>query len=298
MRTGIVVETGAADRTRTEMIVADRNNRQKHVRRAEIVLLTVRRSGPCGRREEAVARAAVRREGFGHAWPATMTEHASDFDTSCPARNAEPSGWLGMRTTCRPPQRAVGRGPPVPSPAEAAFGVRWPRQRWRSRLLVPPWDPYGSDRRLACPFRRGARHETNDDLGLGPASPDRRWGGGAAARLLPRSRAVAGAAEPGPGRVPELGRAADRCSARCPRPAAPPRAGGRARGAAAGATAAAITGNDAGKGAAAGAVGGAAAQRGARRQDRRQATAQQQQAGAAFGRATAACMQGRGYTGG
>ena len=83
-----------------------------------------------------------------------------------------------------------------------------------------------------------------------------------------------------------------------PAPASPPRAGGRARGAAAGATAAAITGNDAGKGAAAGAVGGAAAQRGARRQDRRQATAQQQQAGAAFGRATAACMQGRGYTGG
>ncbi|MDO9709524.1 hypothetical protein [Paracraurococcus lichenis] len=77
----------------------------------------------------------------------------------------------------------------------------------------------------------------------------------------------------------------------------PARVGGRARGAAAGATAAAITGNDAGKGAAAGAVGGAAAQRGARRQDRRQAAAQQQQAGAAFDRAMAACMQGRGYTG-
>ncbi|CAH2603178.1 conserved exported protein of unknown function [Rhodovastum atsumiense] len=72
---------------------------------------------------------------------------------------------------------------------------------------------------------------------------------------------------------------------------APP-VGGRARGAAAGATAAAITGNDAGKGAAAGAVGGAAAQRGARRQ----AAAQQQQAGTAFNRAMAACMQGRGYT--
>jgi hypothetical protein len=77
-----------------------------------------------------------------------------------------------------------------------------------------------------------------------------------------------------------------------------PRAGGRARGAAAGATAAAVTGNDAGKGAAAGAVGGAAAQRGERRQDRRQATAQQQQSSATFDRAMAACMQGRGYTGG
>ena len=62
--------------------------------------------------------------------------------------------------------------------------------------------------------------------------------------------------------------------------AAPPptKSGGRARGAAAGA-----------------AVAGAAAQRGARRQDRRQAAAQQQQADANFGRAMAACMQGRGY---
>src|SRR4051812_48007612 len=78
----------------------------------------------------------------------------------------------------------------------------------------------------------------------------------------------------------------------------PPRVGGRARGAAAGAAGAAITGNDPGGGAAAGAVGGAAAQRGARRQDRRQAAAQQQQTNATFGRAMAACMQGRGYTGG
>jgi len=79
--------------------------------------------------------------------------------------------------------------------------------------------------------------------------------------------------------------------------AAPPptKSGGRARGAAAGAAVAGITGNDAGKGAAAGAVAGAAAQRGARRQDRRQAAAQQQQADANFGRAMAACMQGRGY---
>jgi hypothetical protein len=76
------------------------------------------------------------------------------------------------------------------------------------------------------------------------------------------------------------------------------RTGGRARGAAAGAAAAAVTGNDAGHGAAAGMVGGAAAQRGARRQDNRQAAAQQQQSNAAFGRAMAACMQGRGYTGG
>src|SRR5690349_24854857 len=77
---------------------------------------------------------------------------------------------------------------------------------------------------------------------------------------------------------------------------APPRVGGRARGAAAGAAGAAITGNDPGQGAAAGAVGGAAAQRGARRQDRRHAAAQQQQTSAAYNRATAACMQGRGYS--
>jgi hypothetical protein len=40
MRTGIVVEMGAADRRRLTAIVADRNSPQKHVWRAEIVLLT------------------------------------------------------------------------------------------------------------------------------------------------------------------------------------------------------------------------------------------------------------------
>jgi hypothetical protein len=40
MRTSIVVEVGAADRSRLEAIVADRNSPQKHVWRAEIVLLT------------------------------------------------------------------------------------------------------------------------------------------------------------------------------------------------------------------------------------------------------------------
>ena len=40
MRKGIVVELGASDRARLEAIVADRNSRQKHVWRAQIVLLT------------------------------------------------------------------------------------------------------------------------------------------------------------------------------------------------------------------------------------------------------------------
>jgi transposase len=40
MRTGIVVEVSAADRSRLQAIVADRNSPQKHVWRAEIVLLT------------------------------------------------------------------------------------------------------------------------------------------------------------------------------------------------------------------------------------------------------------------
>ena len=40
MRTGIVVEVGAADRARLEAVVADRNSPQKHVWRARIVLLT------------------------------------------------------------------------------------------------------------------------------------------------------------------------------------------------------------------------------------------------------------------
>ncbi len=40
MRTGITVEVSAADRRRLAAIVADRNSRQKHVWRAQIVLLT------------------------------------------------------------------------------------------------------------------------------------------------------------------------------------------------------------------------------------------------------------------
>ncbi|MCC2662434.1 MAG: hypothetical protein K0R41_721, partial [Geminicoccaceae bacterium] len=40
MRKGIEVEVAADDRARLEAIVADRNQRQKHVERARIVLLT------------------------------------------------------------------------------------------------------------------------------------------------------------------------------------------------------------------------------------------------------------------
>ncbi|GGC66855.1 hypothetical protein GCM10011504_51040 [Siccirubricoccus deserti] len=46
MRTGIIVEVSAADRTRLQAIVADRNSPQKHVWRAEIVLLTADGLGP------------------------------------------------------------------------------------------------------------------------------------------------------------------------------------------------------------------------------------------------------------
>ena len=45
MRTGITIEVTAADRTRLEAIAADRNSRQKHVWRANIILLT---SDGCG----------------------------------------------------------------------------------------------------------------------------------------------------------------------------------------------------------------------------------------------------------
>jgi len=83
-----------------------------------------------------------------------------------------------------------------------------------------------------------------------------------------------------------------------PAPAGPN--GSRARGAAAGATVAAITDNDVGDAAAAGAVAGGVANRSQRRQANRhnqQAAAQQQQAGnAAFDKAMAACLEGRGYS--
>ena len=76
--------------------------------------------------------------------------------------------------------------------------------------------------------------------------------------------------------------------------------GARARGAAAGAAVGAITGTDPGDAAKAGMVGAAAAQRGANRRAAREqdaAASQQQQAGqAAFAKARAACLEGKGYT--
>src|SRR5262249_41457948 len=48
MRTGITVEVSAADRRELAVIAADRNSPQKHVWRAQIVLLTAE---GCGREE-------------------------------------------------------------------------------------------------------------------------------------------------------------------------------------------------------------------------------------------------------
>lgn len=70
---------------------------------------------------------------------------------------------------------------------------------------------------------------------------------------------------------------------------------GAARGAAVGAAAGAI-GGDAGKGAAAGAAAGAMVGGVQRRQDRRAAQAASTNASAAMSNATAACLQGRGYS--
>jgi hypothetical protein len=48
MRPAIVVEVSAADRARLEAVVSDRNSPQKHVWRAQIVLLT---AAGCGTTE-------------------------------------------------------------------------------------------------------------------------------------------------------------------------------------------------------------------------------------------------------
>jgi len=60
MRTGIVIEVSATDRSRLEAVVADRNSPQKHVWRAQIVLLT---AAGCGTneimRQAGVAKTAV-----------------------------------------------------------------------------------------------------------------------------------------------------------------------------------------------------------------------------------------------
>ena len=45
MREGITAEVSAADRSRLEAVVADRNSRQKHVWRAQIILATAEGCG-------------------------------------------------------------------------------------------------------------------------------------------------------------------------------------------------------------------------------------------------------------
>jgi hypothetical protein len=45
MREGITVQVSAADRARLEVVVADRNSRQKHVWRARIILATAEDCG-------------------------------------------------------------------------------------------------------------------------------------------------------------------------------------------------------------------------------------------------------------
>ena len=60
MRTGIVVEVSASDRTRLEAIVEDHNSPQKHVWRARVVLLTANQVGTNEiRRQAGVAKTAV-----------------------------------------------------------------------------------------------------------------------------------------------------------------------------------------------------------------------------------------------
>lgn len=86
-------------------------------------------------------------------------------------------------------------------------------------------------------------------------------------------------------------------AAMAPPPSGPTGQGvrGAARGAAVGAVGGAI-GGDAGKGAAIGAATGALVGGMRRRDDRRQAEQAQAQASDAYGRAYAACLEGRGYT--
>lgn len=70
MRTGIVIDVNAADRARLEAVVADRNSPQKHVWRAQIVLLTAAGVGTNEiMRQAGVAKTAVWRwqERFMHA---------------------------------------------------------------------------------------------------------------------------------------------------------------------------------------------------------------------------------------
>jgi hypothetical protein len=120
------------------------------------------------------------------------------------------------------------------------------------------------------------------------------------------SDVIAQAAYPAKGQSPQQqqqdmaecqGWAAQQPGTSAPPPSGPTGQGvrGAARGAAVGAAAGAI-GGDAGKGAAAGAAAGALVGGMHRRQDRRSAEAASSNASAAMSNATAACLEGRGYT--
>src|SRR4051795_10975869 len=76
MRPGISITLGPSDRRRLEAIVADRNTPQKHVWRAEIVLLSAAGVGGVGGMGPtrtagggAYGQAAARRTGTSRGWP-------------------------------------------------------------------------------------------------------------------------------------------------------------------------------------------------------------------------------------
>ena len=109
MRTGISINVTPSDRRRLEALVRDRNAPQKHVWRAEIVLLTadglgtneiMRRTGksktcvwrwqerfmqegvdgPAARQDAALAHPAARRGGGGSAWSALTLDRSARRD--------------------------------------------------------------------------------------------------------------------------------------------------------------------------------------------------------------------------
>jgi transposase len=138
MRTGIAFEVTASDRARLEAIVADRNRPQKHVWRANIILLTDAGSGTSGiTRQTGKAKTCVWR------WQERFMREGVDGllrDKTRPSRKPPLSDEIILRTielTLGPPPGEVTHWTPSAMAKTAGISMSSVQRIWRSHGLAP-----------------------------------------------------------------------------------------------------------------------------------------------------------------
>ena len=153
MRTGVTIDLTAADRRRLEAIVGDRNSPQKHVWRAEIVLLTADGSA----RPRSCAGRASRRPASGAGRSASCRGRRrrpaarQDPAVAHPAARAEVASTRVVALTA---DRSAGRDDALDRRRDGQGG-RHQRQLGAAHLAQPR-PAAAPDRRSSCPTTRSS----------------------------------------------------------------------------------------------------------------------------------------------